>query len=461
MRMHGLLISVIASIGVMGCKTANVSSSKSLEGLSGNSSNATCSGQVTDSYKERFEAFWSVKSIVADDGYKDPIMKIMAGIPIQLQTWFFTKGGKVQLIGNATDFCTTRNATPLFMNDGNMGGCMHFEKSGNDVGMPSIYIGVSASTAQEQASQASLIVQGFAAVVSSFLTEVGGGQKLESDGSLKLTMGGQDSEIKNLKAGLAFIVIEDLMKIKREDGKSFADSIPATFKEIAKTQVFDAKVERNTRWSKFYLSFDEVASRDFINYIVAQVFETQWCSDTTRAAMVGEGSPFKDTGHYFRKEVAPVFEEAFAEKATPATQLAEDTEVVAGPEMAMSEAPSLSGSTALGGRVFPVLGAVLRAPFAVANYFVENRPVRTYFQTYQPVRQVLVGALRVAGAAARFVVQGTGAVIQGVGQVVGGGNYYGTETFTQGSDRLIGGGAILNRVGYRLQNGCLIRRWRC
>ena len=175
---------------------------------------------------------------------------------------------------------------------------------------------------------------------------------------------------------------------------------------------------------------------------MGQVFETKWCNATTRAVLA-EGAVFRDTGTYFAKEVEPIFTAALA-PVQAGTQLAE-AEVITTGSAPMAAAPSINnaGGMALGERVFPVLGAIIRAPFAVGNYFVENRPVRTFFQTYQPVRSVFVGAMRAVGAVGQFVVQGAGNILD----TVSGGR--------------IGSGQVLGRIGYRIENGCLIRRWRC
>ncbi len=109
----------------------------------------------------------------------------------------------------------------------------------------------------------------------------------------------------------------------------------------------------------------------------------------------------------------------------------------------MSAAPKAeteSGVSLAGGRVFPVLGAVLHAPFAVAGYFVENRPVRTWFATHKPVRRVLFGTMRAIGNVARGAVIFTGRVTGGFVNAVGN---------------------SVDRIGWRLGNGCFIRRWRC
>ncbi|MCX6126548.1 MAG: hypothetical protein NTV34_17585 [Proteobacteria bacterium] len=439
--MKSLVLLVV--VLVISCKSGNKAGLESLDSLAGGTGNATCSASPTPQFTERYETFWAQKSIVAEAGYKDALSSVFAAIPVELQSWFFLKGGKVQLIGNPGDFCKSRNATPLFFNTGEIGGCMYLERLGSEVRMPVIYLGITGRTHPEQIEQASLVVQGFAAVLSSFLSEVGGGQKLESDGNLRYLMGGSDSEMRNVKTGLAFMVIEDLIKMKRPDGKTYAEAMPDQFKGLIKSSgAFDTTKDRNTRWTSFWNSYNELGHRDFTNYIVGQVFEAKWCNGTTRAVLA-EGAAFRDTGAYFAKEVEPMFTAALA-PVQAGTQLAEP-EVISTGSGAMAAAPSLNnaGGMALGERVFPVLGAIIRAPFAVTEYFVENRPVKSFFQTYQPVRSVFVGALRAVGAVGQFAVQGAG-------------NFLNTI-----SDGRVGSGQILGRIGYHIENGCLIRRWRC
>jgi hypothetical protein len=287
-------------------------------------------------------------------------------------------------------------------------------------------------------------VAGFSTVLSSFLTEIATADNLSASNELLYEFGTYDSEMRNLKASLAFMVIEDLIKNKNSEGKTYAEAMPENYKAmIASSKVLDTSMSRDDRWKAFWGAYNDAGHREMTNFLVAQVFETAWCSDTTRTVLFSESAPFNETGRYFKNEVEPVFADAYAGKAQASSMGLTDASSSSSDEAAleaMSAAPTSRPSLELGGRVFPVLGAVLSAPFAVGQYFVDRRPVRSWFGEYRPVRRVMFGTVRAVGSVARGAVVFTGRVAGGVGRVVGNG---------------------LDRVGYRIQNGCLIRRWRC
>jgi hypothetical protein len=442
--LRSLVICGVISLGFNACKTANESSLQSLGALAGDKSANTCSANGDSSFAERYDTFWSGGGVVAGSGYKDLLKGVFASVPTPLQSWYFLKGGKVQLIGNPKQYCTQFEATPLFYSSSEQGGCVVFPKENDLAGMPTIYVGVTGKTKTEQLEQASLIVAGFSTVLSSFLTEIATADNLSASNELLYEFGAYDVEMRNLKASLAFMVIEDLIKNKNAEGKTYAEAMPENYKAmIASSKVLDTSMSRDDRWKAFWGAYNDAGHREMTNFLVAQVFETAWCSDTTRTVLFSESAPFNETGRYFKNEVEQVFADAYAGKAQASSMGLTDVTSSSSDEAAleaMSAAPTSRSSLELGGRVFPVLGAVLSAPFAVGQYFVDRRPARSWFGEYRPVRRVMFGTVRAVGSVARGAVVFTGRVAGGVGRVAGNG---------------------LDRVGYRIQNGCLIRRWRC
>jgi hypothetical protein len=200
-------------------------------------------------------------------------------------------------------------------------------------------------------------------------------------------------------------------------------------------------LDRDSRWKAFWTAYGDQGHREFTNFAVAQVLDSAWCNDTTRSSMFGEGSVFHKTGVYFKSDVEPMMAGAFNGAPERVSAGLTDNSTNEYAEEVMASAPTADGGLRLtGGRVFPVLGAVVRAPFAVSSYFFQNRPVRSWFGTHQPVRRSLWGVASVVGGVARGAVIATGRVVGGVGRVVGTG---------------------FSRAGYRVRNGCFVRRWRC
>lgn len=428
--------------GLSACKTASESNVQSLGSMAGDKTPFTCSAAGNEKFNERYDTFWSQGGVSAPAGYKESLKGIFASVPSELQAWYFLKGGSVRLIGNPKEVCGKVESTPLFYSSGEQGGCVMFPKENNLAGMPTIYVGVTAATRSEQLEQASLIVSGFASVLSSFLTEIANTENLSSSNDLVYEFGAYDKEMRNVKASLAFMVIEDLVKNKNSEGKSFAETLPDNYKSmISSSKVLDTSIDRDSRWKAFWEAYNDSGHREMTNFLTAQVFESAWCSDTTRAVLFGDKASFSETGRYFKKEVEPVFAEAFAGNTSQNSMgLTSDSGDVNTAEV-MSAAPNGRESFDLGrGRLFPVLGAVLSAPFAVGRYFVQNKPVRSWFATHRPIRRVVFGTLQVIGNVGRGVAIFSGRAVLGVGRVMGNG---------------------LSRVGYRISNGCLIRRWRC
>ncbi|MEI6832526.1 MAG: hypothetical protein WCL28_00925 [bacterium] len=442
---HILTLSV-AVLGLNACKTSGDSTTQSLGGLAGDKTPYTCSASAGEKFNERYDTFWSQQSIqVADARYKESLKGIFAAVPVELQSWFFLKGGSVRLIGNPKEVCSAQESTPLFYSSGDQGGCVVFPKENELVGMPTIYVGVTAGTRAEQQEQASLIVSGFAAVLSSFLTEIAATDNLSPSNELVYEFGAYDTEMRNVKSSLAFMVIEDLIKNKNADGKSLAETLPDNYKSmISSSKVLDSSLGRDARWKAFWESYNDAGHREMTNFFVAQVFDAAWCSDASRALMFADKAPFSNSGAYFKKNVEPIFTETFS--GTPGSaqmNLAGSSESGSDSyvDEAMSGAPSTADSFSLTGRrMFPILGAVVNAPFAVGRYFVKNQPVRRWFSTHRPVRRVISGAARVIGNVGRGVAVFSGRAVMGVSRVAGNG---------------------LARMGYRVRNGCLIRRWRC
>jgi hypothetical protein len=446
---HILAITSLALI-LNSCKTSGDSTTQSLGALTGDKTPYTCSAAANDKFNERYETFWAQQGIVVGDArYKDTLKGIFAAVPLELQSWFFLKGGSIRLIGNPAEVCARQESTPLFYSSGDQGGCVMFPKENEMVGMPTIYVGITAGTNAEQLEQASLIVSGFAAVLSSFLTEIAATDNLSPSNDLVYEFGAYDTEMRNVKSSLAFMVIEDLIKNKGAEGKSLAETLPDNYKAmVATSKVLDSSLDRNTRWKAFWESYNDAGHREMTNFFVAQVFDAAWCSDASRALLMSETAPFKSTGAYFKKNVEPLFTDAFAGNEASSSQmnLSGDSDQHDGSyvEESMDSAPSIGDNDGLSltsrRRMFPILGAVVSAPFAVGRYFNQNKPVRSWFATHRPVRRVLSGAATVVSNIGRGVAVFSGRTVRGVARVTGNG---------------------LNRMGYRVRNGCLIRRWRC
>jgi hypothetical protein len=408
---------------------------------------------VSADYSDRYDTFWSQKSIEGPAGYQKNMKSVFASIPLGLQSWFFLKGGKVNFIGNAKDYCGKLDATNLYRADGSVGGCLFIPKAEGLAGMPSIHVGVESSAYQAQMEQGSLVVQGFAALTSSFLTEIALAEKLSSNNELLYEFGVYDTGMRNFKASLAFMVIEDLINSKNLDGKSYADSMNEELKSlIASSRVLDTTVDRDARWKAFWGAYSQQGHREFINFAVAQVLDSAWCNDATRKSLFAQDTVFRKTGVYYRSKVETVLNDLFSGvEAKASASLAEESEsdlVYEFVEESMSPAPTDEfGLDLAGGPVFPVLAAVLRAPFAVTSYFAENRPVSSWFANHKPIRRAVWGTtsaiVNVAQGVAVGAIKGVGTVSRGVVNV---------------SRATVGAGA---RVGYRVRNGCFIRRWRC
>jgi hypothetical protein len=455
--MRILIFTALAGLTLSACKsTGSATSTKGLDALTGEKSDAVCSGDISSDFSERYDTFWSRKSIDGAQGYQNNLKKIFAAVPLQLQSWFFLKGGKVQLIGNPAQFCGGLDATNLYRADGSVGGCLHIPRSDSLASMPVIYVGISGADYQTQMQQASLIVQGFAALTSSFVTEVALAENLTSNNELLFEFGTYDVEMRNVKAGMAFMVIDDLINNKNSEGKTYAEGLSSELKSmVASSRVLDGSVDRDTRWKGFWESYNSQGHREFTNFAVAQVLDSAWCSDKTRESLFAENALFRRTGKYFKAELEPMLAGAFngndggnngtnsgsSGNQPQAASLVGTDEAPAAGEV-MSATPDEKAALGLNGygRPFPVLGAVLRAPFAVGAYFVQNRPVATWFATHQPVRRVMWGTARAVGTIVRGTAIVTGRVAGRVVNVVGGG---------------------LSRIGYRVSNGCFIRRWRC
>lgn len=430
-------------IGLASCKsTGPTSSTKGLDAFTGQKSEAVCSAAVTSEFTDRYDAFWSQGSIQGANGYQNNLKSIFAAVPLELQSWFFLKGGKLQLIGNPKEFCGSIDATNLYRADGSVGGCVNIPKVDGLATMPAIYVGVNAPDYKTQMEQASLIVQGFAAMTSSFLTEIALADNLSSGNDLLFEFGAYDVEMRNLKASVAFMVIEDLLGNKNTDGKSYAETLPDDLKSmLASSKVLDASLDRNSRWKAFWGAYGDQGHREFTNFAVAQVLDSAWCNDATRNSMFAQGAIFSKTGAYFKAEVEPVMADVFSSSPQQTSASLADNSTKEYAEEVMAGAPEATTSLSLArGRAFPVLGAVVRAPFAVGSYFVQNKPVRSWFAQQQPVRRALWGTARVIGGVARGAAIVSGRVVGGVARVAGAG---------------------FSRMGYRVRNGCFIRRWRC
>jgi hypothetical protein len=441
--MRAFFLLGLLSFGLSSCKTAGpTSTTQSLDGLTGQKSEAVCSATPSQQFVDRYETFWSRGSIVGPQGYQTNLKGVFAAVPLELQSWFFLKGGKIQIIGNPREFCGSIDGTNLYLADGSVGGCLQIPRSTGLAGMPSMHIGISAPDYKTQMQQGSLIVQGFAALTSSFLTEIALAEKLSPGNELLFEYGAYDVEMRNLKSSLAFMIIEDLIGQKSPEGKTYAEMLPNDVKAmIASSKVLDPSVDRNARWSAFWGAYNEQGHREFTNFAVAQALDSAWCNDTTRNQMFAEGSLFRRTGSFFKARFEPVLNEAFSGAPQQSSTNLTDNKSSPAAEEVMAAAPTDAPQLNLDGvPAFPILAAVIRTPFAVSNYFVENRPVRNWFATHRPVRRVLWGIGDTVVGAARGAVIVTGRAVGGVGRIVGNG---------------------FSRMGYRVNNGCFIRRWRC
>jgi hypothetical protein len=431
-------------VGLASCKiTGPMSTTKGLDALGGEKTEAVCSASPSQEFNDRYSSFWSQSSIIGDGNYQNNLRSVFAAVPLELQSWFFLKGGKFQLIGNAQQFCTSMDATNLYRRDGSIGGCLSIPKATGLTSMPSMYIEISARDYKSQMEQASILVQGFAALTSSFVTEIALADRLSNNNELLYEYGANDAAMKNLKVSLAFMVIEDLLNSKDSSGKSYAESLPQEIKSmLSSSKVLNASMDRSTRWQGFWAASGEQGHREFTQFAVAQTLDSAWCNDATRGQLFAEGALFKRTGSFFKREFEPVLSEAFS--GTPqqvSTNLTGSPAVATSANALTPAMPTAeSGLNLSDTAAFPILGAVVRAPFAVNAYFAANRPVRSWFANYQPVRRVLWGTGQTVTGVARGAAIVSGRVAGGV-------------------SRIMDAGAA--RVGYRVQNGCFIRRWRC
>ena len=423
--MRSLILFVLALM-VTTCKTASKSSEvQSLGGVAGDTTLQTCKANPTSSFLEKYDTFWSQGSIVAAVGYKESLRNIFAAVPEGLQEWFFTKGGKVQLMGEAEQWCKVNgemksDMTPLLRNDGTLGGCVQTKEVSSKREFPQIFVSVTATDASGQYEQASMLVQAFAAVTATFLTDIGSNYD-QANGSIIYSFGTQDQLLSTKKIELAFAAIDDLVKYKKQEKKEKAEIFPAAIADLLKrSNVLNTTLDRKVRMDAFSKEFANQDHRDFVNIIFTQTLESAWCNDTTRAEIAdGGNSIFQETGRYFRASLEQELNASFDAVPSRAVAVSAITTQNSGN---VSATVSKNSSNVI---LFPRMRAVLSAPVAVASYFVKNKPVRTWVATYKPLKRV---ALFVGNSA----VAAGGAVVTGV-----------------------------RRVGWRVQNRCLIRRWNC
>jgi hypothetical protein len=410
-----LWIAAVVLTAVSGCKTSGPKQSdlSSLTNFQKDTGPVVCSGDVkAPGFSERYEAWWS-KSRVGGPAflqvntdktdYKPLIEPVLAAVPLSLQEWFFKNGGMVHIYRTSShDSCST-NAIELLDHEGIAAGCV----STKDNGFPNIYVRVS-DKAEEHAGRLSNIVQGFAIVFSFFATEFSDNYRIDSNGQAVLGID-QNAEFKTPKIELAFMMVDDLVNAMKQAKEVEVPN--AYLSMVTDPSIFNPEVPRDQRWLKFWNSQNDPKMKSFHNFMFAQLIDSTMCSDETRKLVFGDGALFSQTGAFYdnkyRDHVNSVFavpndgEVKSLAAQKPAASNAESLGLV-------NQAPTLNASVALNGTfLFPRVRRVLLAPFAVANYFVRERPVATFFAQHRPVRRVLGAAVRTVAGGVRAVFPGT------------------------------------------------------
>ncbi len=424
--MFGLRIalSLFLVVAVSGCKTTGGKGSdiESLNNFRESDKGVTCTAEPSAAYSEQYDTYWERKSIDADVSYKERLKPVLASVPAGLQRWFFLKGGKIKYLGNPKEFCATRKGTVIDIIDykGEISGCVHFVSSGDVVEMPQIFIGVTSTEYHTNLAELSNTVQGFSIVLASYATDIGGGTAPDSKGEVRYQFGKSDATMQDDKLALSFLFLDDLINAMKRDQSLY---IPETYnKMIEDKSILDPAVSRDDRWKKVWAARGNDNYQAFMNMVFAQTFDSVHCSDETRALISGNDPVFGQAGRWYTKNMAPELKEVLADAPAESTtvKLTGNAETATGVSGDVTPNPDASAATLglVAGYRFPILRAILRAPFAIAAYFIQNKPVRRWFAEHRPVRRFFAAILRVGVA----IVRGTGAILRGGRRVLFPGN---------------------------------------
>ncbi|MCX6115928.1 MAG: hypothetical protein NT027_00150 [Proteobacteria bacterium] len=452
----GILVPFISA-----CKTVsqNKAEEKAINGLSGSTEQPICIGTSDAEFETFLMGLWPNSSdpsdkgsIIADPGYQSYLKKILPTIPMNLLKWYFGLGGQLTLIVNANQVCSDQGnpsvMIPFSNEKGELAGCLRSVGSSVvnsqfvSVEIPHMYVQIETKnfTPETVYKSASNVVQGFALVASYFASELA-----KSPTGDSLYFG--NSELEEEKQKMAFFLADDIVNAKN---LGFIADTPKALSSIAFDQgIFDPKLDRNVRYTKFKdpNNQSKLEYSKFLNLVFAQVLAADMCNDKTRLQINQVSGDFKQVGMQYYNETRKPFMEALGKSTevvatpttpspTPATEakpaesaasttvdpastgtstapttslgLAESGEV----SVPLEEAPSPADGGSLGlegGRRFPIVAAVISFPFAVGRFLVENRPIRTFFREYQPIRNT-----------ARFAANTVGFVAYTGTRVIGG-----------------------------------------
>ncbi len=405
---QGIWVAATVFSSLLGCKTTTTrmeSKVDSLDVFATGAKGATCRGTVTPAHEERFETYWKQGSILAHEGFKDSLKSILAAVPAGLTQWYFLQGGSIRLVGNAAQICPEGldSSINLYSSEGAVTGCVQFDASDQQTSMPKLYIGVSARTYEGQQIELAAAVQGFTVIFSSFLSELGQADSTNSADTISYTFGTNDEEMRLHKVHLSFALLDDIV-----DATHGGTQLPDMYRILIQSHIaLDRSQPRDARWSALWNlhATGNVNFKKFANAALAHTMESVLCQSPKD--LLAESSPFRQTVRYYLEKMhQPVMQALAAEevpnKADAEPAIHQNNESGSGDSVYMA----LTGDY----EHFPILRGIVRAPFAVGAYFVNNRPVRTFFAEYRPMRRAAVavfrGGARIVGGVGRMVFPG-------------------------------------------------------
>lgn len=436
-------IALVASLS-MSCKTAqkNSSEEKAINALTGSATQPICRGQITPEFETLYDSFWPSEtdkadkgSIHADIGYKSYFKKILSSVPTGLLKWYFGLGGEMTLISNAKDVCSDRGNPSImipFSNEkGELAGCLRAIDSAQSssksisVSIPHLYVQISLENASPESvyTNGSNAIQGFALLASYFTSEL-----TKSTSGDALHFG--NTELEEDKQLLAFFLSDDVVTAL---SLGLIVEAPKFLKDVTFDKaIFDPSLDRNTRYNKFRDATNQskVEYSKFVNLVFAQVLMADMCSDATRL-QISQTGMFKSVGMQYYNATRKPFMDAVSgapseQMPMPTPPLSSSVQLSADVTIDVNAAPlpadEFSGLSLSGGRQFPILSSVIGFPFAVSRFLVEQRPVRTFFREYQPIRNTARFAINTVGFTGKVIVGAAntaGRVVVGTAHVAG------------------------------------------
>lgn len=385
---------------------------KSLNSFKKDEEVRACKGKVTEPFSEQFDTYWAQKSIVANEGFKESLRPILAAVPAGLLKWFFLRGGDLQLVSKADDFCkaSDRSSIALLGKNGDQVGCVNIATEVNSYLVPRIFVEVRGTTQEAQQAELSIAVQGFAVVTASYLSELGGGTT-DASSQLSYVYGSGDTVMRNDKLALSFLFLDDLVNGQKANDLFIPDSMKAWIKDA---KAYDGTVTRDDRWSAVYGLKDDNDFRQFTNAVLAHTLDSSWCGELTQEAGLESEVTFPQVRKWYSAKMEPELMATLNETDVDFT----DSKVPIGAQqgstglgLTQSAAPDVSDQSlaafSLAGGRFPILRGILRAPFAVVRYFAQNRPIAKWLAHHRPLRRA---ALAIFRGGAR-IIGGTGRVL--------------------------------------------------